>query len=285
MEMMLPLCFTINTAMQQASLLTADYLDILYTDRNKAYGSYELRKHYNQRAGKALGAMLALCVLIAGYAALPQKKEPVIAQIETSHPHELSPITPQPIPEIPKPEPPVASAPQDVATAAFANPKIVDDDVKIENPLSEIDSLENAIISDVTRAGDATNSDKAFSSTTATSGAIGGKTITSPPADASIPTYVPEMPSFNGNLMEYLGKNLRYPEAARDADIEGRVVVQFIVDENGRISNAKVIRGIGAGCDEEALRVVYKMPRWKAGRQNDKPTKVMLTLPIIFQLQ
>jgi TonB family protein len=97
-------------------------------------------------------------------------------------------------------------------------------------------------------------------------------------------TMVEQMPEFPGDINKYLSTNLRYPAEAAQKDIQGRVVVRFIVQEDGSIDQATVVRGIGGGCDEEALRVVKAMPRWKPGKQNGKPVKVYFTLPISFKL-
>ena len=103
-------------------------------------------------------------------------------------------------------------------------------------------------------------------------------------APVEVFTFVEQMPEFNGNLNDYLNKNLIYPKAAKDAKIEGKVVVQFIVNETGSISNASVIKKIGWGMDEEAIRVVSNMPNWKPGKQNGRPVKTRYTLPITFKL-
>jgi len=93
---------------------------------------------------------------------------------------------------------------------------------------------------------------------------------------------VEEMPELIGGLAE-LQQKIRYPEQARIANIEGRVIIQFIVNEKGEVENPRVIRGIGGGCDEEALRVV-KEARFKPGRQRGIPVKVQYSLPIVFKL-
>lgn len=91
--------------------------------------------------------------------------------------------------------------------------------------------------------------------------------------------------STNYSTEEYLVKNMRYPENAKEAGVEGKVIVQFVVDETGSTTNAKVTRGIGAGCDEEARRVVMAMPKWKPATYAGKPTKMYYTLPVIFRLE
>jgi len=101
-------------------------------------------------------------------------------------------------------------------------------------------------------------------------------------------TIVEEMPSFPGGeaeLFKYLGKNIKYPQMATDAGISGVVYVTFVVDKDGKIRDAKVLRGIGGGCDEEAVRVVKSMPTWKPGKQRGKSVTVQYNLPIRFTLR
>jgi protein TonB len=111
------------------------------------------------------------------------------------------------------------------------------------------------------------------------------------PKEPEIFTIVEQMPEYVGGvkkMYEFLGKNLKYPQMAQENSIEGRVFVTFVVLEDGRISEPQIARGIaggGAGCDAEALRVVSKMPKWKAGKQRGKAVKVRFTLPIVFKLQ
>ncbi len=94
---------------------------------------------------------------------------------------------------------------------------------------------------------------------------------------------VEEMPQLKGGLAG-LQSQINYPEMARKAGIEGRVIIQFVVTENGNVEDPRVIRGIGGGADEEALRVV-KQAQFEPGRQRGKPVRVQYSLPITFQLQ
>ena len=99
---------------------------------------------------------------------------------------------------------------------------------------------------------------------------------------------VEEMPSYPGGeqkLMEYVAKNIKYPQIARETGIQGRVFVGFVVEPDGSVSNVKVLRGIGGGCDEEAMRVVKGMPKWKPGKQRGKAVRVSYMLPVNFKLQ
>ena len=98
-------------------------------------------------------------------------------------------------------------------------------------------------------------------------------------------TFVEQMPVPRFDLTQYILKNLQYPDQARKDNIQGRVVVKFVVDTKGRVVDCTIAKGIGGACDEEALRVVQNMPRWHPGRQNGKRVKVYYTLPISFQLE
>ena len=99
---------------------------------------------------------------------------------------------------------------------------------------------------------------------------------------------VEEMPSFlgcEGSLLEYVATHIKYPQIARETGIQGRVFVGFVVEPDGSISNVKLLRGIGGGCDEEAMRVVKSMPKWKPGKQRGKAVRVSYQIPVFFKLQ
>ena len=99
---------------------------------------------------------------------------------------------------------------------------------------------------------------------------------------------VEEMPQFPGGetkLMEYIAKNLTYPQEAKDKGIDGRVFVAMVIEKDGSVSNVKVLRGIGGGCDEEAVRVISALPKWKPGKMNGEPVRVSYQIPINFKLQ
>lgn len=100
-------------------------------------------------------------------------------------------------------------------------------------------------------------------------------------------TIVEQQPGFPGGMgafYKYVQKKMKYPSQARRMGIEGKVFVQFVVGKDGSINDVKVIRGIGAGCDEEAIRVLKNSPQWAPGKQRGKPVKVRMVLPITFKL-
>ena len=108
-------------------------------------------------------------------------------------------------------------------------------------------------------------------------------------ADENVEIFgiVETMPMFRGGeqkLFEFIGNNVVYPQEAKDAGVEGKVFVEFYIERDGTVCDAKVLRGIGYGCDEEALRVVGLMPKWYPGKQRGNAVRVRYTLPINFKL-
>ena len=99
---------------------------------------------------------------------------------------------------------------------------------------------------------------------------------------------VEEMPEFPGGMaecMKWLGKNMKYPTISQENGVQGRVIVQFVVNRDGSIVDATVARGVDPYLDKEALRVVGQMPKWKPGKQRGKAVRVKYTLPVMFRLQ
>jgi len=172
-------------------------------------------------------------------------------------PEEMVEITRQQEPEPPKPEPQTTLL------------EIVADDVEVQDELDI-----NAEDDQDTEVGDFV------------APVDDGEEVTV--VEAEIFTIVEEQPGFPGGesaLMEYLKNNIKYPQLARESNIQGTVFVTFVVEPNGGISNVKVLRGIGGGCDDEAMRVVKNMPSWSPGKQRGKPVRVQFNLPIRFILQ
>ncbi len=95
----------------------------------------------------------------------------------------------------------------------------------------------------------------------------------------------PEFPGGDRARIKFLSKNISYPTMAKESGIQGTVYVTFVVEKDGSITDIRIARGIGGGCDEEALRVMKKMPNWKPGKQRGKPVRVQFSMPIKFTLQ
>ncbi|MBQ0023015.1 MAG: energy transducer TonB [Prevotellaceae bacterium] len=124
---------------------------------------------------------------------------------------------------------------------------------------------------------------------------VSGPVMTGPPApvqeesdEGEIFEVVEQNPAFPGGdkaLMAYLTKNLKYPASAQENGIQGRVLVQFVVNKDGSIVDPKVLRSVDPALDKEAMRVVSAMPKWQPGKQRGKTVRVKFTLPVTFRLQ
>ncbi len=267
-------------------ILKSDYLDIIYEGRNKSYGGYELRKNYPKRAVRALLVIFGMGIAVGAYAIISNMKstdvtKPVAIKTEVvlTEPPPIDPKKPPPPPPPAEPPPPVKP------TVKFTPPVIKkDEEVKEEEKPAEVKELKEAAAGVKTQEGDPTGIDPGIVDNPGT----GTGVVEAPPPPPKIFTYVEQMPEFPGGadaLNAFLAKNLRYPDVARENNIQGRVNVKFVVNEEGDISEVTVQKGIGGGCDEEAKRVVLKMPKWKPGKQNGKAVKVYYSLPVRFTLQ
>jgi periplasmic protein TonB len=248
--------------------------ELVFEHRNKSYGAYILRKMYHRQLTKAL--FLASAIMIAGLAyplALSYQN------VYTVHiPEDPGVIID--LPPVTHPEPPVAPPPPPPVTEiqkrlVFTQPVVVAGEVKEDEwiPMDVINS----------------------------SGSNGNEPVSEEPIEIKQKENVldvkveeppiitaEEMPKFPGGDSErqkFLNENIRYPQQALETDIQGTVYVQFVVDTKGNITDVKVLRGIGGGCDEEAERVIKMMPQWHAGKQNGRSVRVLFTMPVVFRLQ
>jgi protein TonB len=258
------------------NLYTEEWVDIVFDGRNQEYGAFENRQKAPKRHILALTIAVAFFsiavsapVLIKVFLPKKEKKEQRVVTLENlkmDAPKEEKQI------EAPPP-PPVKAAIKFTPPEIKPDEEVADDEMKTQDQL--IDSKAAISIADVQGSLDANAVDPADLR----------KDFTE--ESNQIYTTVEQMPEFPGGIEEmykFLGDNLKYPQSAIENGITGRVYVQFVVDKNGRISSIKVIRPLGGGCDEEAIRVVKKMPSWAPGKQNGKSVSVWYTLPINFSL-
>ena len=263
-------------------ILKSDYLDILFEGRNKNYGGYELRKKYPKRMRNAGIIVIGVVGLIVGGSLVVKAikgnadKKPVAIMKEVTL-AEPPPIDPKKPPPPPPPEPPPPVKP----TVKFTPPVIKkDEEVKEEEKPPEVKELEDKSAGLKTVAGDPNGIDPGIVDKPGTG-------VVEAPAAPEIFKFVEQMPESGYDWQAYVAKNVNYPNAARDNNIEGRVNVQFVVNEDGTISGAKVVgsKRYGGGLEDEAVRVVSSMPKWKPGKQNGRAVKVYFTLPITFRLE
>lgn len=263
-------------------ILKSDYLDILFEGRNKTYGGYELRKTYPQRMRNAGIFLLAFGLLAFAYNVFAHRAKTVKAP--PPMPKEVVLAPPPPIDETKPPPPPPPSAPPPPVkpTVQFTPPVVKEDqEVQEDEKPAEKEELKEAAAGAQTAEGDPNGIDPGIIDKPGT----GTGAVEAGPPPPQIFTYVEQQPAFPGDVSAYLSEHISYPEAARNAGKEGRVVVKFVVNEDGSISDVQVLRGFGFGSEEEAKRVVAGMPKWKPGKQNGRPVKVYFSLPITFQLE
>ena len=262
--------------------------DIVFQNRNKSYGAYILRSDYQNVIKKSLIIGIGIFCLAILTPMLWAKvdrdtKTEVIADVlnmEKPPIEEVKPIEPI------TPPPPVEPEPQAKSQIRFAEPEIVDDSKAAELPpdqdaLSEAVNIGTQNIIGVDEPIPTEDPDANKSSQPEMPVAV--------KVDESnqIFTAVEQNPEFMGGmdaLLKFLQKNLRYPTPAVNANVGGKVFMQFVVGQDGSITKVDVLKGIGFGCDEEAQRVVRLMPRWSPGKQSGRPVAVRYTLPISFQL-
>jgi protein TonB len=277
--------------MDSAKVLKSDFLDILFDGRNKDYGAYDLRKQYDKRVRNAiLGTVSLFLVFFLTYIITNWVKanegdklnKPVIQEIKMEDvklPDD--PKTPPPPPPPPAPPPPVKPSVQ------FTPPVIKkDNEVPPDEEPPKHEDIKDKSISTKTVEGDPNGIDAGLLEDSKGTGVV-----EAPPAPAKeeIFTFVEQPPTFPGGedaLAKYLSKNIRYPRVAQENGISGTVFVQFVVDSEGNIKDVKTVGAAkGGGLEEEAVRVVRTMPRWKAGKQNGRQVSVQFNLPIRFTLQ
>lgn len=263
-------------------ILNADYLDILFEGRNKSYGGYELRKKYKRRA--TIAGLIAVLAVggVFGATLIKLNKAPVAEVLP-----EIKDVTlaePPPVdPKKPPPPPPVQPPPPVKPTVKFTPPVIKkNEEVKEEDKPEPPKPEENKVVGPKSEAG--SGDPNAIDPGLAPAGTGTGKPVEAGPPPDKIFTSVEQMPTPPFDIVKYLSQNIRYPAAAREEGIEGKVILQFVVDKDGSVTNIEIKRDLGGGCGKEAERVVRSMPKWKPGKQNGQPVRVYYTLPVTFKL-
>ncbi|WP_207423705.1 energy transducer TonB [Desertivirga brevis] len=275
------------------NVYSIEWLDVVFANRNQSYGAYELRKNYNSRLTKALFIASALFIggvcspLIYQYL----KGEDVVVsgtEAPTILPADKVVIVELPTKKVEPAKSEGQSKPEKLKTIRHVAPRVVPaNSSTIEDPATP-QEIEHAVIGPITQEG-TTGATNAISTPTEGQGGngIGEGTSNSLGDDILTPGTLEVQPAFPGGFdafANYLRKNLRYPVAAQEGNISGRVYVNFIVEKDGSLTDIKIAKGIGFGCDEEAARVIKKSPKWSAGEQNGRKVRVMFTIPIVFAM-
>jgi len=272
--------------MQKINIFSEEWCDIIFEGRPKEYGAYMLRKLSSNRHRTAITItlifFLAVFTLPGLVKSIIPKSRDVNVEVTNLANIDLEKNKAKDI-EPPKIE---QEPPQKIkSTIKFTPPVIKDDaEVKDEEIMKTQEEVTDSKLS-VSVADVKGNSEDANAADLADLQQQQNQVVEE---EASQPyTYVEQMPEFPGGdaaRLKFLFNNLKYPIMARESGIQGTVYVTFVVSKTGQISGVSVIRGIGGGCDEEAIRVVKLMPPWIPGRQNGKPVPVQFSLPMRFTL-
>lgn len=288
-------------AKRNVDLTSPEWRDLIFADKNKEFGAYQLRKASDKRHNMAFLYMLiglaVIVILVIAYSkwsdyreeqrALElkeQREKMMAAQIEQAEEE-----TPEDEPEEQKFEQPEVEVPQEVlATVQVTQIAIVEAD-KVKNEVMTMDEQkeDNTARGVVNQEG--SNDADAFK-------AVQEQVVVKEPEPAPIEkpkedqifTAVEQQAEFPGGqaaLMKWLSNNIRYPEAAQQNDIQGRVVVKFVVEKDGSIGAVSIVKGVDKDLDREAQRVVKKMPKWQPGKNNGVAVRSYFTLPVTFKLQ
>ncbi len=261
-------------------IFSKEWIELIFENQNRHYGAYELRNNSWRRHFWALIIAILVFVFIVTLPVLIKQISPdsaeknisvrILSEIKLDKPKEESFLK-----EIPPP-PPMRN------TIKFTPPVIKPDELvrDEDQPILQKEAVEaKAAISNVTYE----------KGTDDLSAPIATSTKSEITEDNEKPfVIVEQMPQFPGGekeMIKFIKNNLRYPAAAAEAGISGTVTVNFVVGKDGKIIRIRVIRGIGGGCDEEAVRILEKMPTWSPGRQGGMTVMVSYSVPFKFVLQ
>jgi periplasmic protein TonB len=247
--------------------------EIVFENRNKEYGAYQLRKAYNTNVMKALSAAAILVAFVVVGPLIRSYASPETSITVLYGPNEVTKIATN----TPPPPPPVKNPDMDqkqVKAAIFTAPQVVDS-VAVGQEIATNDQI-------MSQPNDVEiNPNEVFAKV------VDEEKIIDEPAPI-IHVFVEEMPEYPGGeeaLRIELAKMTVYPRLAQEAGIEGKVFVRFVVTEKGAVEQVSIARKVDPLLDEEAVRVVKLLSKWKPGKQGGNPVNVWYTVPITFQLQ
>ena len=279
---------------KDVDLSSKEWRDLIFEGKNKDFGAYKLRQGSESRHNKAffyvLIGLVAVCLLIFGYmkyeAYKTQKEEAKakleqqqkLAQMEAEKEEEKEEEVEQIEIEEVKPEAPQLATQLMTELLLTDTPK-EDNEIKANADIQK----DNSVMSTFTQAGsDDINLIKEHKE----------EVVQEKPREEKkkeeVFTHVEQMPKFPGGdaeLYKFISNNLNYPAMAIENNVQGRVVVQFVVTKDGSIGNVKVVRSVDRDLDNEAIRVCKKLPKFIPGKQNGQPVNVWYTLPVTFKLQ
>ena len=276
-----------------SNLYGGEWLALVFSNRNKNYGAYVLRKESSKIMVKALVIVVPIFLLLFIGPMLygqfkPKQDEVTQVVLATQNPdviYEVEPEKPKPIEpkkELPKAEPITEKVKSVKLTANI----VVVDKVDVPEPPTAAD-VKNAVVASVTTDGQEGTGNAKVTEPGEGTGESGTGTGTENGNEVYNVGSIEEFPEFPGGMAawsKFIQKNLRYPYMAQDAAIQGKVYISFVIEKDGSVSDVSLVKGIGYGCDEEALRVIKKSPKWKPGKQNKQTVRVRYNMPINYTI-
>ena len=260
---------------QKINIYSEEWCDLVFEGKNQTYGAFVLRKFRDKRHRIAVVSTFIFFFLIF---ALPTLIA-IIAPKNRSRNLDVNVLTNIELEQNKKEPPKLEKPPEEIkATIKFTPPVIAPDD-QVKEEMKSQDQLSESTAS--ISIADINGTDKGVDISEVTKKVVAEE-------DEKPLLVVEQNPEFQGGydaMLKFLHDKMQYPTLAQESGIQGTVFVQFVVSKTGKISNVKILRGIGGGCDEEAVRVVKEMPNWIPGRQNGQAVPVMFQIPVKFQLQ
>ena len=262
------------------NLYKAEWLDLVFDDRNKSYGAYELRSHYAQTMNRAITITVAsvLAAVLTINIVTKRPKLAVVAQDKTTVVDLTKVMQPPPATKPVKPASTPPATQTHVKTVVIPTHVTADPIKNIDPPT--ITDINTSAIGTETHKGDETGANTPVTNV----GTIGGKgTDTKSNDDTGIYSYADVSPEPNGGMAgwsRFLQSHIRYP----DTEVQGRVILSFVVERDGSLTDIKVVKSVDSQLDAEAVRVLKIAPKWKPGMQGGKAVRVQYTIPINFQL-
>ncbi len=277
--------------MAKIDLISRDWTEMVFEGRNKEYGAYRLRKNAGKRNLYSLITIFIAALAIWGGISLVKFVESRTKSVAQTSVAELSALNqPKKKAEVKQQQKVKLEQPEKVvervkSSVKFTAPVIKkDDQVKPEDELKTQEELMNT--KTAIGALDVKGNDDANGEVLKLKEAVAQPEPK--PEVEKVFDVVEQMPSFPGGpsaLMEWLSNNVKYPVVAQENGVQGRVVVSFVVERDGSITDVKVVRGVDPSLDKEASRVVRAMPRWIPGKQNGSAVRVKYNVPVAFRLQ
>lgn len=273
--------------MEANKILKTDFLDLLFEGRNKAYGAYELRKTYNKRLWLALGLTAAFFIIIALVAILKAQftpKEDTKVKMTEMTIQNIEQEKPKEEPPPPPPPPPKQAPPPKIEMKQFTPPKIVKDE-EVKEPPPAVEELKDTKIGAINQEG---IKDPGIvtppAAVDAGKGLVQAKPVEKEP---EIFTKVEVDAKYPGNWTNYLTRNLDPQVAIDNGASQGNhtVIIQFVVDVEGNVSDVKALTNEGSGMEQEAIRVIKKSGKWTPAIQNGRSVKAYKKQPITFVVQ